>query len=1021
MIQIIDNLDHRSKKPNFVRDQFDTLQAMKLFPESDIDEGHISYCIETKKHYRFNADNLIDESTGKWREFKGEKGDPGQPGKDGSSLSSYFTAFIFRSSEIEPGTPTGGSWDPSTNVVTPPTGWALKDSDLSGTIWMSWGVFTPQGTIRDAWSTPIRLTGEDGRNGTDGKSVEFIYKLANREPTPDDRPGSVNTDDYVPAGWTDNPTGISVTVQYEWMCMRVNTGGYWSDWHGPTIWSRWGFDGRDGDGVEFIYKRTISNTAPNRPTDIVQEDEFVPTGWTDNPTGVDSSYMYEWVSIRKFKNSQWGAFGPVALWAKWGEKGEPGKDGSDGTSINIKGTVDSVSDLPSSAQPGDAYVVGDYLYVWDGIRWQNVGAMKGPAGDSAYVHIAFADGVTTNSQGVVTNVYGFTTSGSTNKAWFGTCADHNVADPTDPFVYKWQNNKGEKGDKGDQGPQGVPGPAGEGGVTLYTWIRYADDIQGNGISNNPDGKKYIGLGYNKVSATESNDPADYIWTAIDDTGGAPSGGGLYTWIKYADAIPKTDTDVIYDVPNDGTMYIGIAVNQETKVESTNGLLYTWSLFRGKDGNNGRIIYPAGIYDATVTYTATDAKAPYVVHGDSYYVMNKTTSWLGSSTGKTPQENYDEFGSLATWIPMEKFNAVYTNILMADYGKLSSFVFYDDYMYSQQGIDNNGKPSSNYERFKNPSYPFKFSDENIWQSPPGVAGYDITVNDYSFSVLNITGMTNAKVMSLLGSYTNKSAIIVSVTGLPANATIEFKYNYSNGSTSSPITITRNNVNYYIPAPTNTLSANGSGFYITYSSVYQSAVTVQLEKMKFTPNFQVNARTGKVDMIDATIIGGMNQRMETVEITDNLYQFVKSGVYTITSAVSPNVRPSPIRNYGLAGVARKWIYDASSVTDQWTDITVVNTSDKPILINNMVVGSSHQAFKIYLSDKIYDAHAISLEAKNVPVHLKKYRVPDDTYVYYGDPTKNILEPVSYLVNVSTPGTAIMETMTLYDDANQRVIRI
>lgn len=867
MIQIIDNLDHRSKKPNFVRDQFDTLQAMKVFPETDVDEGHISYCIETKKHYRFNTDNLTDETTGKWREFKGEKGDPGQPGKDGASISSYFTAFIFRSSEIEPGTPTGGSWDPSTNVVTPPTSWALKDSDLSGTIWMSWGVFTPQGTIRDAWATPIRLTGEDGRNGTDGKSIEFIYKLANREPTPDDRPGSVNTDDYVPAGWTDNPTGISVNVQYEWMCMRENTEGYWSDWHGPTIWSRWGFDGRDGDGVEFIYKRTISSTAPDRPTDIVQEDEFVPDEWSDNPTGVDANHMYEWVSIRKFKNSQWGAFGPVALWAKWGEKGEPGKDGSDGTSINIKGTVDSVSDLPSSAQPGDAYVVGDYLYVWDGIRWQNVGAMKGPAGDSAYVHIAFADGVTTNSQGVVTNVYGFTTSGSTNKAWFGTCADHNVADPTDPFVYKWQNNKGEKGDKGDQGPQGVPGPAGEGGVTLYTWIRYADDIQGNGISNNPDGKKYIGLAYNKTSYTESNDPSDYIWTAIDDTGGAPSGGGLYTWIKYADAIPKTDTDVIYDIPNDGTMYIGIAVNQETKVESTNGLLYTWSLFRGKDGSNGRIIYPAGIYDATITYTATDAKAPYVVHGDNYYVMNKTTSWLGSSTGKTPQENYDEFGSLATWIPMEKFNAVYTNILMADYGKLSKFIFYGDYMYSQGGTDSSGAASDSWQEFGKNYYPFKWTDRSVWGDNTFETSDSVTFEDYRF-IINKFGSTPLKGCPIYPKIANLPGFGIKVTNLPSNCRITYTTSNINDPTITYFLEIKEDGEYYIPKSIPEWNATGvsEGFYFSVpnSQITNANVIVELLTTEFTPNFQINAVTGEVHMQNAYIEGSLISKTNLYEI-------------------------------------------------------------------------------------------------------------------------------------------------------------
>ena len=45
--------------------------------------------------------------------------------------------------------------------------------------------------------------------------------------------------------------------------------------------------------------------------------------------------------------------------------------------------------------------------------------------------------------------------------------------------------------------------SGNDGVTYYTWIRYADDANGNGISNDPTGKKYIGFAYNKPTATES--------------------------------------------------------------------------------------------------------------------------------------------------------------------------------------------------------------------------------------------------------------------------------------------------------------------------------------------------------------------------------------------------------------------------------------------------------------------------------------------------------------------------------------
>lgn len=69
MIQVADNFNYRGKKPNFDRDSFDTLQSMKNYSDNNIDEGHISYCIETDKHYKYNSSNDIDSTTGKFREF----------------------------------------------------------------------------------------------------------------------------------------------------------------------------------------------------------------------------------------------------------------------------------------------------------------------------------------------------------------------------------------------------------------------------------------------------------------------------------------------------------------------------------------------------------------------------------------------------------------------------------------------------------------------------------------------------------------------------------------------------------------------------------------------------------------------------------------------------------------------------------------------------------------------------------------------------------------------------------------
>lgn len=65
-----DNFNYQANKPNFERDSFATLAAMKAYPEASIDDGHISYCAETNKHYKFLSSNPADGTTGKWREFE---------------------------------------------------------------------------------------------------------------------------------------------------------------------------------------------------------------------------------------------------------------------------------------------------------------------------------------------------------------------------------------------------------------------------------------------------------------------------------------------------------------------------------------------------------------------------------------------------------------------------------------------------------------------------------------------------------------------------------------------------------------------------------------------------------------------------------------------------------------------------------------------------------------------------------------------------------------------------------------
>lgn len=212
-----------------------------------------------------------------------------------------------------------------------------------------------------------------------------------------------------------------------------------------------------------------------------------------------------------------------------------------------------------------------------------------------YLASSSSSGVTTSTSGWTTSVQA--TSSSKKYLW-----NYEVVTYTNDTKYTSSPVIiGTYGDKGDTGPQGVQGPKGADGTPRYTWIRYADNASGSGISNSPTGKTYIGFAYNKTTATESNTPSDYTWSLIKgekgDQGvpGAKGADGktTYTWIKYSD---NSTGSGMYDTPKSTTQYIGIAVNKTTATESNTPSDYTWSKFKGDDGADGK-----GIKSTAVTY------------------------------------------------------------------------------------------------------------------------------------------------------------------------------------------------------------------------------------------------------------------------------------------------------------------------------------------------------------------------------------------------------------------------------------
>lgn len=292
---------------------------------------------------------------------KGSKGDKGDPG---INAIQYRNITVFKTSESRP-TINGGEWDIENNILTLPEGWSTED-ELVAPVWMSIGTFSSLNPTNPQWTVPVKITGEKGNNGADSNNGEFIYCLTKNQSVQPPTITNVNEDGYVPTGWTPSPTGISETSQVEWFAYRKKDDeGNWMNFEDPAIWAKWGVDGLDGDGVQYIYRvnngSALRNPIEEFNIDInsdeyqqlgeFQDIEYIPTDWTDNPSGVDSTNTHEWCCKRKFRNGKWEAYSNPSLWSKYGKDGTDGTngiDGENGISILVKyAKTDSSSVIPT--------------------------------------------------------------------------------------------------------------------------------------------------------------------------------------------------------------------------------------------------------------------------------------------------------------------------------------------------------------------------------------------------------------------------------------------------------------------------------------------------------------------------------------------------------------------------------------------------------------------------------------------------------------------------------------------------
>lgn len=244
---------------------------------------------------------------------------------------------------------------------------------------------------------------------------------------------------------------------------------------GPT--GPQGIQGETGpQGIQGI-QGVQGEAGPTGPQGV--QGEVGPTG----PTGADSTVAGP-TGPQGIQGIQ-GIAGPTGPQGIQGETGPTGATGPQGTSINLKGQVATVDDLPTVGNlVNDAYTVaadGD-LYVWDGLTWNNVGQIVGPQGPTGPQGIQGVQGDTgpTGPQGEVGPTGPQGIQGETGP----TGAQGDVG-PTGPQGI--QGEVGPTGPQGIQGIQGVQGIQGEVGATGPTGPQGDQGIQGVAGPTGPTG------------------------------------------------------------------------------------------------------------------------------------------------------------------------------------------------------------------------------------------------------------------------------------------------------------------------------------------------------------------------------------------------------------------------------------------------------------------------------------------------------------------------------------------------------
>lgn len=287
------------------------------------------------------------------------QGGGGDTAGDVYNWNPFFTLYPSNKSTDKPQlpNPTTGTWSYGSYTWTD----QAPNGNDDYFVWMCLVEYknsTPTGNVNG----PICLGADPG---ADANGMEFVYRRWYTESAADVvgnlHAGTTNAgktpadEDYVPSDWTDHPTGIDKDMRYEYMAYRtstlINNKRTWSNnFSEPFLWAKWGKDGTDGDGIEFIFssavdltttqatmKTSLTNaltqvfgsnytandtyqTANEVANVVVSGKSLDSLGWHDNAPQIALGQCV-YVSIRKKRwdsneeKVRWGEFSDPVIWS----------------------------------------------------------------------------------------------------------------------------------------------------------------------------------------------------------------------------------------------------------------------------------------------------------------------------------------------------------------------------------------------------------------------------------------------------------------------------------------------------------------------------------------------------------------------------------------------------------------------------------------------------------------------------------------------------------------------------------